>query len=90
MITFIICPEEIALNSGQAQPEEFGEDIILDSQRNKSKESGEAWLGVLMNSVNGEMVRQIEGGPGLGKDITECFAQGFGTDLVRTVTVAGE
>ncbi|CAB4373566.1 unnamed protein product [Rhizophagus irregularis] len=85
MITFIICPEETALNSGQAQPEEFGEDIILDSRRNKSKESGEAW-----NSVNGEMVRQIEGGPGLGKDITECFAQGFGTDLVRTVTVAGE
>jgi hypothetical protein len=27
-------------------------------------------------------VRRIEGGPGLGKDITECFAQGFGTDLV--------
>ncbi|CAG8708341.1 6491_t:CDS:2 [Rhizophagus irregularis] len=51
MITFIICPEEIALNSGQAQPEEFGEDIILDSQRNKSKESGEAWLGVLMDTL---------------------------------------
>lgn len=28
------------------------------------------------------MVRGVEGGPGTGKDITGCSAQGFGTELV--------
>lgn len=44
MIISIICPKEIALNSGKVQPKEFRKDLILDTWCNKSKESEETWL----------------------------------------------
>ncbi|GES78963.1 hypothetical protein RCL_jg21849.t1 [Rhizophagus clarus] len=40
-------------------------------------------------SVNGGMVREMEGGPGKEKDIIGSSAQGFGTDLGTTTVVGG-
>ncbi|GES77603.1 hypothetical protein RCL_jg12421.t1 [Rhizophagus clarus] len=40
-------------------------------------------------SVNGGMVREMEGSPGKEKDIIGSSAQGFGTDLGTTTVVGG-